>query len=118
MRLRTVYMKVDDMKAATEFWTKLLQRELDKQSDHWCEFDLGNLRLGFLLNDFGDEHAGSRTTVMFEMAEEECRTFIDRARLLGAETVSDNFDDPNLRSVVLRDPAGQEFEAGVEGTHH
>ena len=58
MRVRSNYFKVTDMQAEVSFWRSLLQAEPIKSSVHWSEFMVGGTRIGFLVNDSGDELVG------------------------------------------------------------
>lgn len=118
MKLRTIYFKVKHMSEVTHFWCNFLGQELSKKSDRWCEFELNGIRLGFLLNDFGDSYSGARSTIMFEFPENEFYNYIERAKENGATIVADNLADAALKSITFIDPWGNEFECGIEGTHH
>lgn len=118
MKLRTIYYKVEDLAAVCGFWENVFGRTPDKQGGNWAEFNFDNVRLGFLLNDFGDNFAGNRAAVMFEFAPRDFEKYLDRAMQKGAQIMADNLDDPELRSIVLHDPFGNEFEWGFAGTHH
>jgi catechol 2,3-dioxygenase-like lactoylglutathione lyase family enzyme len=111
MKIRTIYFKVNDMEKAVEFWKGFLGVEPHKKFDEWHEFMAGNVRLGLLLNDFDDKFSGCNCVPVFEFADEELGTYIERAKKLGATVVQDGLDDPNLLSVVFKDPFGNEFEA-------
>lgn len=47
---------------------------------------------------------------MFEFEDAILPEYIERAKKLGAEIIIDGLSDPNLQSVVMRDPFGHEFE--------
>lgn len=110
MRLRTVYFKVVDMADALAFWSALFQREPSKHSTRWSEFVLGDVRIGFLLNDFGEVTSGQGCVPVFELANGELGPMLDRARQLGATVVFDGLADPAMNGIVLSSPGGQEFE--------
>mgnify|MGYP001586194743 FL=1 len=110
MKIRTVYFKVTDMKKAVDFWQKLLEVKPHKTSPKWHEFLVGNLRLGLLLNDFGDKYSGSNCVPVFEFPDDELPKYIERAKSLGAKVIVDGLNDPNLLSIVFADPFGNEFE--------
>lgn len=110
MRIRTVYLKVGNMDEAASFWRQVLEREPQRQSRKWTEFSLGEIRLGLLLNDFGDEFDGSGAVPVFEFEKDALLTFLDRAKANGAMVVVDGLEDANMKSVVLRSPDGHEFE--------
>lgn len=110
MKIRTVYFKVADVGRARKFWESFLDVKPHKTGKAWVEFWVGNVRLGLLLNDFGDRFSGSNCVPVFEFADRECLKMIERAKTSGAKVLVDGLDDPNLKSVVFADPDGNEFE--------
>lgn len=110
MRIRTVYFKVSDVVVAAAFWGKILQIKPHKNFDDWYEFWCGNIRLGLLRNDFDDVVQGSGCVPVFEFEDHILTEYITRAKEAGAVVVVDGLDDPNLKSIVFRDPFGHEFE--------
>ena len=110
MRLRTVYFKVVDMADALAFWSALFQQEPSKHSTRWSEFVLGDVRIGLLLNDFGETTSGQGCVPVFELGKGEVDRLLERARQLGAAVVFDGLDDPAMNGIVLSSPGGQEFE--------
>lgn len=110
MKIRTVYFKVLEMRPAVEFWQEFLGVEPHKKSEKWQEFMVGELRLGLLLNDFGDKFSGSNCVPVFEFPDDEVMDWVEKARKLGAKEILNGLDDPNLKSVVFADPFGNEFE--------
>lgn len=110
MRVRSTYFKVQDVANAVTFWQSLLQQEPVKQSTHWAEFLIGEVRLGFLLNDFGETICGNSAVPVLELEPSELREFVERAKLLGASTVLDGLDNPKMNSIVMATPTGHEFE--------
>ena len=110
MKIRTLYFKVKDLKAAAQFWEDLLQIKPHKYFDRWAEFWCGNIRLGLLLNDFNDEFQGSGCVPVFEFEDGVLQEYIKRAKKLGATVVIDGLDNPNMKSIAFRDPFGHEFE--------
>ncbi|VWC91797.1 methylmalonyl-CoA epimerase [Burkholderia lata] len=110
MKLRTVYLKVNDMEGATSFWQRLLGYEPVKRSGKWTEFMIGTNRLGLLLNDFGDEFKGSGSVPVFEFEENALHEFVKRATENGATIVVDGLNVESVKSIVLSSPDGHEFE--------
>lgn len=110
MKIRTVYLKVSDMKKAAKFWQSLLEVKPHKKSKNWHEFMIGNLRLGLLLNDFGDKFSGSNCVLVFEFSDKELPKYIEKAKKLGAKVVMDGLNDSNMKSILFADPFGNEFE--------
>jgi catechol 2,3-dioxygenase-like lactoylglutathione lyase family enzyme len=110
MKIRTLYFKVKDLEGATRFWEGLLQTKPHKNFDTWREFWCGNIRLGLLLNDFNDPFQGSGCVPVFEFDDAVLPGYIARAKEFGATVLVDGLDDPNLQSIVFRDPFGHEFE--------
>jgi len=108
MRVRTIYFKVTDMEQSVTFWEKLLELSPNRKSGKWTEFSVGDVRLGMLLNDFGDELVGSACVPVFEFDVSSSHTFVNRAKALGAAVVLELNDDMN--SIVLASPDGHEFE--------
>ena len=110
MKIRTVYFKVTDMPKAVEFWQSFLGIEPHKKFDEWHEFMTDNIRLGLLLNTFGDKYSGSNCVPVFELGDEEVLEYVERAKKLGARVIQEGLDDQDLKSVVFADPFGNEFE--------
>jgi catechol 2,3-dioxygenase-like lactoylglutathione lyase family enzyme len=110
MKIRTVYFKVPDVAKAAAFWSGLLQVKPHKDFDSWKEINCNNIRLGFLLNDFGDKFSGSGCVPVFEFEDAALPAYIERAKALGATVIVDGLDDPNMKSIAFRDPMGHEFE--------
>lgn len=71
---------------------------------------MDNIRLGLLLNDFGDQYSGSNCVPVFEFSDEEVMKYVEKAKSLGATVIKEGLDDPNLKSVVFADPFVNEFE--------
>jgi catechol 2,3-dioxygenase-like lactoylglutathione lyase family enzyme len=110
MKIRSTYFKVQDVAVAVAFWRSLLQLEPVKESTHWAEFLIGEVRLGFLLNDFGETISGNSTVPVLELEPFELKAFVERAKSLGATTVLDGLDNPKMNSIVMAAPSGHEFE--------
>jgi predicted lactoylglutathione lyase len=110
MKLRTVYLKVNDMEQAASFWQRVLECTPHKRSEKWTEFMLGTNRLGLLLNDFGDELKGSGAVPVFEFEEQALHEFLRRAQENGAAVVFDGLAIETMKSIVLSSPDGHEFE--------
>ena len=110
MKIRTLYFKVPDVVKAAAFWSAVLQVKPHKDFEKWKEISCGNIRLGLLLNDFGDKFSGSGCIPVFEFSDADLPGYIARAKAEGAEVVIDGLDDPNKKSICFRDPFGHEFE--------
>jgi len=110
MRIRTAYFKVTDMERSSKFWEGLLKLSPSRKSERWTEFAVGEVRVGLLLNDFGDELVGSACVPVFEFDAFGLTDFLSRAKTLGATVILDGLDDENMKSIVLSDPEGHEFE--------
>jgi len=110
MRIRTAYFKVTDMASATAFWEHLLEQPPARKSERWTEFLVGEVRLGLLLNDFGEELVGSGCVPVFEFAAAQLQPFLSRAKALGASVVLDGLNNEAMKSIVLASPDGHEFE--------
>ena len=70
LRIRSTYFKVRDMAAEVSFWRALLEAEPTKSSTHWSEFMVNGVRMGFLLNDFGEQLVGSSSVPVLEIDDE------------------------------------------------
>ncbi len=110
MKLRTVYLKVNDMERSSSFWQRLLGYEPVKRSGKWTEFMLGTNRLGLLLYDFGDEFKGSGSVPVFEFEEDALHEFVKPATENGATVVVDGLKVESMKSIVLCSLDGHEFE--------
>ncbi|KIA80446.1 hypothetical protein PWG14_25825 [Chromobacterium amazonense] len=110
MRIRSMYFKVGEMEAELAFWQAFLEREPLKRGSHWSEFLVGETRLGMLLNDFGEELQGCAAVPVFELAPERLAAAVSRAKEAGATVVLDGLANPQMNSIVLASPGGNEFE--------
>ncbi len=110
MKVRTVYFKVEDPARAAAFWSALIGVAPHKTLDVWHEINCGDVRLGFLLNDLDEDYHGSACVPVFQLDETQMADYVSRAKELGATIIVDALHDPLMKSVVLRDPAGHEFE--------
>ncbi|MFO0009983.1 MAG: hypothetical protein ACK540_11250 [Betaproteobacteria bacterium] len=80
LRVRSYYFKVKDMDAEVRFWRTLLEVEPVKSGPRWSEFLIAGQRIGFLLNDFGEELAGCSSVPVLELDEGAMASTVDRAR--------------------------------------
>ena len=110
MRIRSMYFKVKDMQAEIDFWRALLEQDPAKSSPHWSEFIVAGQRLGFLLNDFGEELVGCSSVPVLEVDEGTMEATISRAKSAGAVVILDGLSNPKMNSIVLASPEGHEFE--------
>jgi len=110
MKIRTIYQKVQNMETARTFWESFLGFKPSKSSPKWCQFDLENINFALLLNVFDDEFKGSNTVPVFELSESEIAKYVEKAKALGCVVVIDGLTNPDMQSIVLRDPSGNEFE--------
>ena len=115
MRIRSVYYKVSDMTSAIRFWKEFLQQELVSQGENWSSFDIDGVKLGLLLNDFGDDFTGSGCVPTLEVDSATMDRQVALAKSLGATVVLDGLADPEMRNIVLRAPGGHEFELSIAG---
>ena len=98
------------MEAEVNFWRTLLELEPTKSSTHWSEFLVAGQRLGFLLNDFGEDLVGCSSVPVLEVDEGAMPATLIRAKAAGAAVVLDGLSDPKMNSIVLASPGGHEFE--------
>jgi hypothetical protein len=98
------------MQKAAKFWTEFLQMAPVKTFDTYHEWRIQELNLGLALNDFGDIWSGSNCVPVFEFGDEEVLLWVEKAQSLGAKVILDALDDPELLSVVMEDPWGNQFE--------
>lgn len=110
MKIRTVYFKVNDMAKAVQFWGSFLQLPPVKTSDRYHEWRIESLNLGLVHDDFDDQWSGSNCVPVFEFADDEVLSWVERAKSLGASIIINALDDPKMLSVVMADPFGNEFE--------
>jgi predicted enzyme related to lactoylglutathione lyase len=110
MKIRTVYFKIMDMRAAVSFWSQFLRMGPVKEFEKYSEFRVSNINLGLVLNDFGDSFSGANCCVVFEFGDDELFESIERAKALGATVAVDALNDENIKGIVFRDPFGNEFE--------
>ena len=110
MRVRSSYFKVKDMNAEVNFWRALLGQEPIKASSHWSEFLVAGQRIGFLLNDFGEELVGCSSVPVLEVDEGAMDETVTRAKNAGAKLVLDGLSNPKMNSIVFSSPGGHEFE--------
>lgn len=114
MKIRTIYFKVHDMAKAVAFRENLLKVKPHKSFDEWHEFMVGDMRFALLLNDedgdSDDTSAGNNCVPVFELPDADLQGYIITAIGLGGEIVFDGLNDPDVQSIVLADPFGNEFE--------
>ncbi|HTA77599.1 MAG TPA: VOC family protein [bacterium] len=110
MKIRTLYQKVQNIEMARTFWESFLGLKPAKSSAMWCEFRLDNINFALLLNDFGDELKGSNVVPVFEFPENEIEKAVEKAKALDCAVVLDGLANPDMKSIVLKDPLGNEFE--------
>ena len=110
MKIRTCYFKVSNMQEASAFWKSLLEIDPIKSTPKYSEFRMDNINLGLVLNDFGDKFEGANCVPVFELADAELQSYVDRVNRFGGTIILDGLEDPNLLSVIVTDPWGNEFE--------
>jgi hypothetical protein len=110
VKIRTVYFKVNNMLEAAKFWGEFLQMAPVKAFDRYHEWRIDSLNFGLVLNDMNDHFAGANCVPVFEFGDLEVSTWVERAKSLGATVILEALNDPNLLSVVMADPWGNEFE--------
>jgi catechol 2,3-dioxygenase-like lactoylglutathione lyase family enzyme len=110
MKIRTIYQKVKNMEAARTFWESFFGLKPSKNSTNWCQFNLENINFALLLDVFDDEVKGSNAVPVFELLENEIVKYVKKAEALGCVVVIDGLENPDMQSIVLKDPAGNEFE--------
>ena len=98
------------MELEVAFWRSVLQLEPMKTTAHWSEFKVGEVRIGLLLNDFGEELKGSACVPVLEFEPPELLVAIERAKAAGATVVLDGLNNPKTNSIVLASTGGHEFE--------
>jgi hypothetical protein len=89
---------------------RCFKKEPLKSSAHWSEFLVGSTRVGFLLNDFGEQLVGCSSVPVFEVDDGEMTATIACAKHAGATVVLDGLGNPKMNSIVLASPGGHEFE--------
>lgn len=109
MKIKTLYLKVDDLASATQFWRQFLEVDPIKKGGDCQEFPLENICLTLLRNP-GDSISSSNVIPVFECSEEEIMDYIELAKELGARIIDNCLDDIALQTVVMEDPSGNEFE--------
>jgi predicted enzyme related to lactoylglutathione lyase len=109
-KFRTFYFKVTDMPKAAAFWEGILQIAPHKAYPRWHEFMCGAVRFGLLLKDDDDVFNGCNGAPVFEFSPSEIQAQIDNAKKHGASVIIDGLENPNMQSIVLADPFGNEFE--------
>jgi len=110
MRIRTIYFKVSNIDQAEQFWSGLLDAKPTKSYETWREFLIHGTRLALLADSGATQLQQSRCVPVFEIPDEEMLICISKAKSLGATIVFDALDDPAVKSIVLADPFGNEFE--------
>lgn len=110
MRVRSSYFKVSNMQTEVAFWKALLEQEPTKTSPNWTEFVIAGQRIGFLLNDFGEELVGCNCVPVLEVDDGAMEAAVTRAKTAGATVILDGLNNPKMNSIVLASPGGHEFE--------
>ncbi len=109
MKVRTIYFKSDNLSEAKYFWSSFLEIKPHKDTKKWVEFKLENINLGIWPNE-SDEWKGSNCVPVFEFKDDEIGIFIDKAKSLGAQIILDELENPEILSIIFKDPWGNEFE--------
>lgn len=113
MTIRTFYFKVSDVERITDWWSEVLGISPHKKSRAYGEFKVGEMRLGFVLNDWGEKYEGNRGVAMFNTdSEKERDELIDRMVKAGGSIEADNRTNEALKSASVLDPFGNEVEIG------
>jgi predicted enzyme related to lactoylglutathione lyase len=111
MKMRTVYLKSNDMAKSVAFWSQFLEAQPTKQSEWWSEFKCANINLGILgMDDFRVEPEKSNFVPVFEVMPNALEQSKERATKAGAQVIVDISEHPDKMSYVLADPCGNEFE--------
>lgn len=112
LEVRTFYYKVTDMDGVTDWWMRAFGLTPHKRSASYSEFKLENVRVGFVLNDWGETYDGNRGALMLNVVPEQERdVLIEKIVSLGGTITLDNRNS-DLKSVVVEDPFGNEYEIG------
>lgn len=112
MRVRTIYFKVVDIGPPRLFWSKFLDQTPRKDFESWCEFMAEGVRIALLKLD--EEERGNACVPVFELPDAAAvRESVGRAVDLGAKVFIDGLDAPDVQSVVLIDPVGNQFELSM-----
>ena len=61
----TVWVPVDDMSRAVDFYTTILQLDLKSQDDDWSEIDAGNLMIGLNGREETAAHSDGGAVITF-----------------------------------------------------
>ena len=110
MKIRTIYFKVNDMTKAVSFWNSFFGIQPVKASERYHEWRILELNFGLVLNNFDDKWTGTNCVPVFEFADNEVQSWVDKAKSLGAKVILEALEDPELLSVIMSDPWGNEFE--------
>ncbi len=98
------------MAKAARFWKEFIGTKPIKASDRYHEWRIQELNFGLVLNDFDDKWTGANCVPVFEFADDEVLAWVNKAKSLGAKVILEALDNPELLSVIMSDPWGNEFE--------
>jgi len=75
MKMRTAYLKVDNMDRALQFWEGLLAVTAHKKSKYWSELRCENINFGLLwIENFETKANSSNFIPVFELKEQNLET--------------------------------------------
>lgn len=112
LTVRTFYYKVTDMREAVDWWSKVFGLVPHKDGETYSEFKFESIRIGFVLNSWGEKYEGNRGVIMLNAdSEAERDALIQKAITAGGKVLSDN-RATDLKSAAILDPSGNEIELG------
>lgn len=110
MKIRTIVMKVDDVRESAKFWQAFIGAAPLKDFEGWVEFMIAGVRFAIMKRDDGQAVGVNNCVPVFELRETEISAYVERAKSLGATVLVDGLEDPEMLSIAMQDPSGNEFE--------
>ena len=104
-----VWVPVDDMARAVDFYIETLHLELTKQTDDWSEVDAGNLTIGLNAREDTAVHADGGAVITF-VPEGGIDAEVDRLRGSGIQFPGGISDHPWGRIAPFKDSEGNDLQ--------
>jgi len=105
----TVWVPVDDMQRAVDFYTSTLNLTLKSQSEDWSEVDAGNLVIGLNAREGTSAHADGGAVITFN-PESGIDTEVQRLTEAGVNFTGGISDHPWGRIAPFKDTEGNDLQ--------
>ncbi|MFI5955996.1 VOC family protein [Cryptosporangium sp. NPDC051539] len=105
----SVWVPVDDMDRAVEFYRDVLGLELTDQQSQWSELDADGLRIGLNAREGASEHADGGAVISFR-PDGALESEVDRLRDAGVRFTGEISEHAWGRIVPFKDSEGNDLQ--------